>query len=54
MPLKRIDTKLGLLRDVIRALKEAEKSGIRDAAEITKKALDLRAYYKGWKQRKTK
>ena len=54
MPLKRIETKLSLVRDVAKAIKEAEKSGIRNAAGLVKKALDSRANYKVWKQRKTK
>jgi hypothetical protein len=38
------------LKDVVRALKDAEKSGIRDGAGLVKKALDSRAHYKIWEQ----
>ena len=54
MQLKRIETKLSLLKDVVRALREAEKSGIHDGAGLVKKALDSRAHYKIWKQRNIK
>jgi hypothetical protein len=54
VPLKKIETKLKLLKKLSKAIKEAQKAGIHNPLGKVKKALDSRIKYKSWKDRNEK
>jgi len=54
MAIKRIQTRLDLLRKIISAFNDAEKTGIRDPLGVFKKVLDKRTEIKAEKSRPKK
>jgi len=50
MPLKRIEARLKLLRDINKAIKEAREAGVHNPVELVKGVLDSRRKYKRFKQ----
>lgn len=54
MPLKKVEVRLKLLKEIEKAMREAKKVGITDPIKLVKKTLDPKKKYEIWKQRKTK
>jgi hypothetical protein len=49
MPLKRIKTRLKLLRDITTAIQEARQAGVKHPLGVVKKVFDARKEYKKFK-----
>jgi hypothetical protein len=54
VPLKKIEVRVKLLKEIEKAIQEAKKAGITNPIKLVKKTLDSKKTYEVWKQRKTK
>jgi hypothetical protein len=51
MPLEKVKTRAQLLKEISKALKEAEAAGVTDAIELVKKIISSKHRYITWKYR---
>ncbi len=49
MPLKRIETRLKLVTDITKAIREARKAGVGNPVKIMKEVLDSKKKYRKFK-----
>jgi len=51
MPIEKVKTRVQLLKEISKAVKEAEAAGVTDALELVKKILESKRQYITWKNR---
>ena len=51
MPLKKVKTRVQILKEISKAVKEAEAVGVRDVLDLVKKILESKHAYITWKYR---
>jgi hypothetical protein len=54
VPLKKIEVRVKLLKEIAKAVQEAKKAGITNPIKLVKKTLDSKKKYEIWKQRKSR